>query len=77
MHACHAKCAGARTLTAECVGYILGADPDDTEVLCADEEMCQSVARELGKSASNSMLFLDQITVQMIDSLPLLWLVFR
>jgi hypothetical protein len=43
VHACHAKCAGERRLTAECVGYILGADSQDEAVLCADEEMCQYI----------------------------------
>jgi len=55
VHACHAKCAGARTLTAECVGYILGADPDDTEVLCADEEMCQYICSAVDSCVSIDM----------------------
>jgi len=55
VHACHAKCAGERGLTTECVGYLSGADPQDEDVLCADEAMCQYICTAVDSCVSIDM----------------------
>jgi hypothetical protein len=55
VHACHKKCSLERALTAECLGYLSGADPDDTDILCADEEMCQYICTAVDSCVSIDM----------------------